>query len=72
MKDRNREMYLNFINAAADDQRRTQTGTPLHIDYIVTIQDSNGADVLVHIILLDNRYEYDKSATENADRFGEN
>ena len=68
-KDRNREFYLDFLGEAVDSERRTQTGTPLHIDYLITLSDSTGASVLIHFILLDNRYEFD-SATD--DRLGAN
>jgi alkaline phosphatase D len=63
-KQRNRELWLDFINEPADSDRRLQSDTPIHQDYFV-----QKGDLKVHIILLDNRYDYDKYGT--GDRLGE-
>ena len=53
-RERNRDLWLDFIGEPSDTERRLQKGTPIHQDYFVT-----KGDVTVHVILLDNRYDSD-------------
>ena len=62
-KHRNREIYLDFIGEPADSERRLQNDTAMHQDYFVS-----AGEATYHIILLDVRYEYDKSS---GDKFGD-
>ena len=62
-KDRNREIFLDFIGETQDSDRRTQKGTAIFQDYYIE-SDYH----LIHLILLDNRYDYDK---KTKDRLGQ-
>ena len=53
-KDLKRELWLDFIGEPNDSERRLQKGTPIYQDYFLT-----KADLLVQVILLDNRYDSD-------------
>ena len=61
-KENARDIYLNFIGEPNDTDRRTQAGTGIYQDYVVTYGDKK-----VHILLIDNRYDYD---IERDDRLG--
>lgn len=50
---------MDFVKEPADSERRTQTGTGIFQDYFIT-KRVGGEDVHIHMILLDNRYSYDK------------
>jgi alkaline phosphatase D len=58
-KDLVREIYLDFIVEATDSARRIETGTGLYQDYFIR-KEVDGKELLLHLILLDNRYNYNK------------
>ena len=62
LKDRNRDIYLDFIGEPTDSERRLQTGSAIHQDYFI-----RAGHTTVHVILLDIRYAYDK---KTGDRVG--
>ena len=66
-KDKIRKLWLDFIDEPSDSERRTQVRSTIHQDYFFT-KKVNGLDIKVHIILLDNRYEFDKTVD---DRLGD-
>lgn len=57
-----REMFLDFVDEPLNSERRNEKDSPIHQDYII---QKDG--VSIHIILLDNRYEFD---FETNDRLG--
>jgi alkaline phosphatase D len=58
-KVRNRKLFLDFIGEPKDTDRYLATDTPIYQDYYV----SKG-EKLVHIILLDNRFDYDMKTND--------
>ena len=58
-KDLTREIFLNFLKEPADSERRLQNGTAIFQDYFIT-KVVAGKHIDLHLILLDNRYSYDK------------
>lgn len=55
-KDQVREIFLDFIGEPKDSERRLEKGTGIYQDYII---NENG--IKVHVILLDIRYDFDRS-----------
>lgn len=73
-RERNREIYLDFIDEPVDSERRTQRGTPIHQNYFIQtaqanedVLDAKIDEILVHLILLDGRFEYDKLSGRRLD-----
>lgn len=56
LKHEVRELYLDFIEEPLDSVRRLEKNSTIHQDYVIT---SNDNKFLTHIILLDNRFEFD-------------
>ena len=53
-KDRNRDIFLDFIGEPYDSERRLQTGSAIYQDYYLQTEET-----MIHVILLDIRYAYD-------------
>ena len=53
-KIRNRKLFLDFIGEPQDSDRYRDTDSAIYQDYYV-----EKGDKLVHVVLLDNRYDYD-------------
>ena len=61
-KDYARDVFMDFIKEPQDSERRLEKGTGIYQDYII-----NEDGVKVHLILLDVRYDFNKTIN---DRFG--
>lgn len=57
-----RDIFLDFVDEPEDSERRLDLQSPIHQDYLVEI-----GDFKTHIVLLDNRWDFDK---EKGDRLG--
>ena len=62
-KHETRDIFLDFVGESKDSPRRLDKNSSLHQDYIV-----NHGDLKIHIVLLDNRFDFDKEAK---DRLGD-
>ena len=60
-------MYLRFIGESPISPRQSDKNSPIHQDYTINVPRPDG-DLLMHIILLDGRYEYNKAT---GDRLGD-
>ena len=58
-----RDIFLDYVDEPQDSERRLAKNSPIYQDYII---NHNG--IKVHIILLDNRFEYDVTTK---DRLGD-
>ena len=65
LKDQVRNMFLDFLDEPNDSIRRMDRNSTIHQNYIIMDKKNN---FKVNIILLDNRFSYDK---ESNDRLGE-
>ena len=59
LKHETRELFLDYIEEPMDSIRRLDKNSTIHQDYIIQHND-----FMVHVILLDNRFEYDKVTTD--------
>lgn len=57
-KDIMKQIYLNFIKEPLNTARRLEKDTGIYQDYIITDSKSN---IKIIIILLDVRYDYNKT-----------
>ena len=55
-KDVMRGFYLDFIGEPKDSPRSLDKHSPIHQDYLI----ESGSNFQTHVILLDNRYDYNK------------
>lgn len=55
-----REVFLDFINEPLDSARRLDKNSSIHQDYNIEYKLSNGDIFKINIILLDNRFNFDK------------
>lgn len=62
-KDTIRNLWLDFIDEPAGSERRTQKNTSIHQDYFI-MKTLGDTEITVHVILLDNRYEYDAKTND--------
>ena len=65
LKNEVRELYLDFIEEPMDSVRRIEKNSTIHQDYVIA---SNDNQFLTHVILLDNRFEFD---VKTSDHLGE-
>ena len=68
-KDLVRDIFLDFLGEPQDSDRRLEKDTGIYQDYIVTMpRRSSSQPIKIHIILLDNRFDFDKTT---GDRLGD-
>lgn len=60
-KDLVRDIFLDFVGEPNDTERRLQKGTSIHQDYYI---EHSKLGITAHLILLDNRYSYDKKTND--------
>ena len=61
-----REMIMDYLEEPLNSERRLEKEEAIHQDYVIW---DNKGEFMIHIILLDNRFAYNKSTNE---RLGKN